>query len=116
MSKKDGRLVTMLYTAIIEIPIVINKSSETTRSDKLGPIRKRINTKRVEMLNMGSMIYAKKSSKFIGLFSNSFFKSIFNAVDKLIFITDIQDRKSTRLNSSHVRISYAVFCLKKKNK
>src|SRR5579872_7554948 len=26
------------------------------------------------------------------------------------------DRKSTRLNSSHVRISYAVFCLKKKNK
>src|SRR5690554_7192499 len=26
----------------------------------------------------------------------------------------ISDRKSTRLNSSHVRISYAVFCLKKK--
>src|SRR3712207_7166302 len=28
----------------------------------------------------------------------------------------IQDRKSTRLNSSHANISYAVFCLKKKNK
>src|SRR3989442_9441097 len=27
---------------------------------------------------------------------------------------DLADRKSTRLNSSHVRISYAVFCLKKK--
>src|SRR5690606_39278292 len=27
-----------------------------------------------------------------------------------------QDRKSTRLNSSHVKISYAVFCLKKKKK
>src|SRR2546430_5276722 len=27
-----------------------------------------------------------------------------------------QDRKSTRLNSSHSQISYAVFCLKKKNK
>src|SRR5690625_6398419 len=26
-----------------------------------------------------------------------------------------RDRKSTRLNSSHVAISYAVFCLKKKN-
>src|SRR5690349_23614179 len=26
------------------------------------------------------------------------------------------DRKSTRLNSSHVEISYAVFCLKKKNR
>src|SRR5690554_7096770 len=28
----------------------------------------------------------------------------------------LTDRKSTRLNSSHVRISYAVFCLKKKKK
>src|SRR5437868_10761885 len=28
----------------------------------------------------------------------------------------ISDRKSTRLNSSHVSISYAVFCLKKKKK
>src|SRR5699024_7999295 len=30
--------------------------------------------------------------------------------------TSIQERKSTRLNSSHVSISYAVFCLKKKMK
>src|SRR2546421_9366359 len=29
---------------------------------------------------------------------------------------DSSDRKSTRLNSSHDQISYAVFCLKKKNK
>src|SRR5207249_5340657 len=29
---------------------------------------------------------------------------------------DTRDRKSTRLNSSHVSISYAVFCLKKKKK
>src|SRR5699024_12874910 len=31
-------------------------------------------------------------------------------------IQDVRDRKSTRLNSSHVSISYAVFCLKKKKK
>src|SRR3712207_7914276 len=31
------------------------------------------------------------------------------------FVPD-QDRKSTRLNSSHANISYAVFCLKKKKK
>src|SRR5207253_9172965 len=30
------------------------------------------------------------------------------------FFSDVLDRKSTRLNSSHVAISYAVFCLKKK--
>src|SRR5690554_4559387 len=35
------------------------------------------------------------------------FNVIFNEIDS-------KDRKSTRLNSSHVRISYAVFCLKKK--
>src|SRR5688572_31444007 len=29
---------------------------------------------------------------------------------------ELEDRKSTRLNSSHSQISYAVFCLKKKNK
>src|SRR5256886_13067332 len=33
-----------------------------------------------------------------------------------LVITDLRDRKSTRLNSSHSRISYAVFCLKKKKK
>src|SRR5256885_4985035 len=35
----------------------------------------------------------------------------------LIYVTgaDPGDRKSTRLNSSHLVISYAVFCLKKKN-
>src|SRR3989442_8828782 len=32
-----------------------------------------------------------------------------------VTMTKWRDRKSTRLNSSHVRISYAVFCLKKKN-
>src|SRR5262245_63245477 len=31
-----------------------------------------------------------------------------------IYFTDEEDRKSTRLNSSHLGISYAVFCLKKK--
>src|SRR5205814_6101592 len=30
--------------------------------------------------------------------------------------TEVEDRKSTRLNSSHLGISYAVFCLKKKKK
>src|SRR5256885_5905972 len=31
-------------------------------------------------------------------------------------VLDARDRKSTRLNSSHLVISYAVFCLKKKKK
>src|SRR5437868_10451216 len=34
--------------------------------------------------------------------------------DSYRILQKLQDRKSTRLNSSHVSISYAVFCLKKK--
>src|SRR5690554_7074367 len=39
-------------------------------------------------------------------------QGVIDAVFKREFAAE--DRKSTRLNSSHVRISYAVFCLKKK--
>src|SRR5699024_11590197 len=40
-----------------------------------------------------------------------------HAVAQRIAVATLErDRKSTRLNSSHVSISYAVFCLKKKNK
>src|SRR5436309_11176462 len=35
---------------------------------------------------------------------------------RFVPLVGYQDRKSTRLNSSHVKISYAVFCLKKKKK
>src|SRR3989442_9038793 len=58
------------------------------------------------------------------LFRSTFFEAILaveeiSAVDPSVgVLVDVQntDRKSTRLNSSHVRISYAVFCLKKKKK
>src|SRR5256885_7129329 len=36
-------------------------------------------------------------------------------LDPLDIFSTLPDRKSTRLNSSHLVISYAVFCLKKKN-
>src|SRR5438874_9190282 len=41
------------------------------------------------------------------------FRRYFQMADRAKGVTG--DRKSTRLNSSHVEISYAVFCLKKKN-
>src|SRR5690625_6278685 len=42
-------------------------------------------------------------------------KGIIPEIEKAILKANL-DRKSTRLNSSHVAISYAVFCLKKKTK
>src|SRR4051812_49439315 len=36
--------------------------------------------------------------------------------EPMAWLTSVSDRKSTRLNSSHMSISYAVFCLKKKKR
>src|SRR2546422_4383319 len=67
-----------------------------------------------------SIPWSSLSTAFSGRYSSSSFSEIFEkldelyrpekAVDKLLQ----GDRKSTRLNSSHGYISYAVFCLKKK--
>src|SRR3712207_8235472 len=43
-------------------------------------------------------------------------RSSFELAAKTLSAEVVKDRKSTRLNSSHANISYAVFCLKKKNK
>src|SRR5690554_7222085 len=63
------------------------------------------------------------------IYSSTFYSKVLlqESLRNVLFFVDIilqcqnqphssQDRKSTRLNSSHVRISYAVFCLKKKKK
>src|SRR3989440_802513 len=42
------------------------------------------------------------------------FGSLFNFASKSGSVSNLADRKSTRLNSSHDQISYAVFCLKTK--
>src|SRR5690606_39626939 len=42
------------------------------------------------------------------------FHFVVQSLKTVIKISPSPDRKSTRLNSSHVKISYAVFCLKKK--
>src|SRR3712207_9174828 len=58
------------------------------------------------------------------LFGQHAVRHAIDAVDDAIFgmrrvgplFREVEDRKSTRLNSSHANISYAVFCLKKKKK
>src|SRR5690348_17952885 len=55
----------------------------------------------------------RKFLKMVGVNSQ---REIEQAVQKAMMSGKLQDRKSTRLNSSHPSISYAVFCLKKKKK
>src|SRR5690606_40664294 len=50
---------------------------------------------------------------FFWAFRSSFFAIVYLGFCSCGFFLGL-DRKSTRLNSSHVKISYAVFCLKKK--
>src|SRR3712207_8679975 len=58
---------------------------------------------------------AVASSRFSGCTDDSF-----SLIEPFVLLSDsdfcLLDRKSTRLNSSHANISYAVFCLKKKKK
>src|SRR5690554_7369465 len=53
---------------------------------------------------------------YVGLFTLWWMGNLHQRVLTEQVIKESSDRKSTRLNSSHVRISYAVFCLKKKKK
>src|SRR3989442_6929964 len=57
-----------------------------------------------------------RETDFLDRSRSAAFRKVARAMNNKIArpIEKIGDRKSTRLNSSHVRISYAVFCLKKK--
>src|SRR3712207_8830208 len=70
---------------------------ETAHADR----RRRATAKKPSVKNLRF----KKATRFFSFERNSVF-------ERLAF----RDRKSTRLNSSHANISYAVFCLKKKTK
>src|SRR5690606_41768306 len=59
-----------------------------------------------------TLFRSKSSNDFLTSSTNG---TIFSRATCSLSIPD-SDRKSTRLNSSHVKISYAVFCLKKKTK
>src|SRR5690606_40529248 len=76
-------------------------SFPTRRSSDLG-----IDTKRIQVVD--------KSGMFASIFIDTE-ETTFDLSDQPLDEAK-EDRKSTRLNSSHVKISYAVFCLKKKTK
>src|SRR5690606_39712238 len=49
-----------------------------------------------------------------GRIGRNYFRALLEQGADIEIVAVNEDRKSTRLNSSHVKISYAVFCLKKK--
>src|SRR5690625_6509265 len=71
----------------------------------LGTVGNRDKVKDEDIYNPMEVLYKRKG---IGTLA---YRDAWNVFDQIL-----TDRKSTRLNSSHVAISYAVFCLKKKNR
>src|SRR5439155_14413345 len=67
-------------------------------------------------------IYAEPSARFVSFAYTPLYPILLGLLAPVAGVgyvparaVSVADRKSTRLNSSHVAISYAVFCLKKKN-
>src|SRR5437899_7684898 len=60
------------------------------------------------------LLHRKKVSGFTGARQPRHFRSLHGRLRRVATRLPPSDRKSTRLNSSHLGISYAVFCLKKK--
>src|SRR3712207_7481131 len=54
-------------------------------------------------------------AKAVAITNRNIFCNIERATEIFHYSQESKDRKSTRLNSSHANISYAVFCLKKNN-
>src|SRR5688500_19689515 len=70
----------------------------------------------LECLNPGTNCTEPLPSEDVLTLPRKFLRRICTAIGLIALMHLSADRKSTRLNSSHLVISYAVFCLKKKKK
>src|SRR5438045_5310430 len=93
------------------------EANTTRRRRKCTSCEKRFTTYERVDLKMPRLV--KKDGSRTDFDRDKLMGSMMLALRKRPVATDeieVGDRKSTRLNSSHLGISYAVFCLKKKNK
>src|SRR3712207_7929753 len=67
------------------------------------------------LISMDDPRHAKIRRIVSKVFTPRMLEQLVGSVQEIV-VDVLEDRKSTRLNSSHANISYAVFCLKKKNK
>src|SRR5207302_4914595 len=86
-------------------PLPTRRSSDLSTASTRSPAKREMNIRR------------HPSDPTRSLVADGWTTMVQTSVPKLLVGSDgCRDRKSTRLNSSHVKISYAVFCLKKKKK
>src|SRR5690554_7567206 len=105
----------MTKLKLLIICLVLISFSCTNKKDELtfGDFVEMEKLDRVEMSNNSGTF--NLSDKQIQNIKNDLSQMVYDPyISVKVGAINIEDRKSTRLNSSHVRISYAVFCLKKK--
>src|SRR5690625_2476242 len=109
-----GDMITVMSTNSLDFVITIFALA------RMGAVMIPINY----MLSTDEVQYILEHAEVDGLIASETYAPLLDqaAGDRMIphrYLMDVshalEDRKSTRLNSSHVAISYAVFCLKKKN-
>src|SRR5690606_41987349 len=73
---------------------------------------------RFDAVDKAAKLFEQNQNKQVAVSKNvkKVIRQIRAYIHKDYYLGEFLDRKSTRLNSSHVKISYAVFCLKKKKK
>src|SRR5437879_490928 len=94
----------------IRHPHSVERADLQARRERLGVL---LSIARIEMEALGKLM---KHSEYSIMLTDSDGVIVSYLGDTGFSATARRDRKSTRLNSSHRCISYAVFCLKKKNK
>src|SRR5690625_6246113 len=100
--KKNYRRATGKVVFVLQTPIHTNIGDHAIAQAQINFINKRF----------PKCILIEVNQSFLNEFCDEF-KKIIRPDDIITLIGGGKDRKSTRLNSSHVAISYAVFCLKK---
>src|SRR2546430_13620354 len=100
MIRRPPRSTLFPYTTLF-------RSHRQQRNETPGPPPKDAS----QVLSRGDVVYVVADAA-----GHAQLAQIPEAQSALVALDPNEDRKSTRLNSSHSQISYAVFCLKKKNK
>src|SRR5256885_7796072 len=98
-------LLALLALAAAPLPAAMPPAVGETPLPTLAPMIKKVSPAVVNIATRGTI---RERGPQNPLLDDPFFRRFFD-------VPPDTDRKSTRLNSSHLVISYAVFCLKKKN-
>src|SRR5207248_8535870 len=105
-------LLSLLSTALTHLHL---HSFPTRRSSDLRALAKQTDMKEDRKSGVITITVTDHDPKRAQALAQAYVDAL-NRIVTVMVITPLLDRKSTRLNSSHRTISYAVFCLKKKNK